>query len=71
LSPKDNEYRAHAEQAERLAMASQSAEEREAYERIAAVWRELAEAEMEMAEPVRAEQQPGEATPLRATAKSQ
>jgi hypothetical protein len=52
-------------------MASKTEEERQAYERIAAVWRELAQAETEMAGPFRAEQQPGEATPLRATAKSQ
>ena len=45
MSSKISEYGAHAEQAERLARASTSAEERSAYERIASVWRELAATE--------------------------
>jgi hypothetical protein len=64
-----SEYVAHALEAERRAQASQSAEERAAYERIASVWRELAasagvEAEVSATDAA-------EATPQRATAKSQ
>lgn len=64
-----SEYLAHALEAERLAQQSQSADERAAYERIAAVWRELAAS----AAPEEAVSEPsaGEATPRRATAKSQ
>ena len=40
----DEEYLTHARQAERFARLSATAEERAAYERIAAAWRELADA---------------------------
>jgi hypothetical protein len=61
------EYLAHAAEAERLAQQSKSEDERAAYVRIAAVWRDLAAQRSDEI----SRQQPAEATPLRATAKSQ
>lgn len=64
-----SEYLAHALEAERLAQLSQSADERAAYERIAAVWRELAASAAPDTEV--SAMDAAEATPQRATAKSQ